>query len=218
MEKIIYFAVILLLGIGLYFQGIIKNPFNLQGRLKRIEMVKKQSAKEKFADWVKASPMYKFYFDCRLQAEISEGLAVLRNLILSSDEITLTTDMALEKLAQNSKNFESLYYKILAFVRTGDMEQGRMVFLRLSDAPLCEEYVNLIFSCDELEARLLLEILLSMQRSIRESNLTASRKRDELVSDLLYVPAVFNVMLVFVNFIYVGYFIEQKEILSKVFG
>jgi uncharacterized protein YneF (UPF0154 family) len=44
--------------------------------------------------------------------------------------------------------------------------------------------------------------------------MTVQKRRDETVSDLIYLPVVINVMLVFINFIYVGYFIDQKEMLT----
>jgi hypothetical protein len=37
------------------------------------------------------------------------------------------------------------------------------------------------------------------------------------ISDLIYLPVVVNKLVIFINFIYVAYFIDQKEMLENVF-
>ena len=46
---------------------------------------------------------------------------------------------------------------------------------------------------------------------------TKIRRRDELISDLVYFPVVLNCVVVLLNFLYVAYFLQQKEILSLFF-
>ena len=50
-----------------------------------------------------------------------------------------------------------------------------------------------------------------------EARLTKQRKRDEIISDLVYFPVVLNCMVVLLNFLYVAYFLQQKELLSFFF-
>jgi hypothetical protein len=49
---------------------------------------------------------------------------------------------------------------------------------------------------------------------MNEVSLTLRKKRDETISDLIYLPVVVNLMIVFINFIYVAYFLDQKEMLT----
>ena len=67
---------------------------------------------------------------------------------------------------------------------------------------------------DEIDPKQVLETLQSHQKSIREARLTIQKRRDETVSDLIYLPVVVNIMLIFINFIYIGYFIDQREMLT----
>jgi hypothetical protein len=52
---------------------------------------------------------------------------------------------------------------------------------------------------------------------MKEMRLTARKKKDELVSDLIYLPVVANILIVFLNFIFVAYFVEQKDMLAGLF-
>jgi len=47
---------------------------------------------------------------------------------------------------------------------------------------------------------------------------TRQKKRDEMISDLIYFPVIMNVMLILINFIYVAYFIDQRDALLTVMG
>ena len=49
---------------------------------------------------------------------------------------------------------------------------------------------------------------------LREERKTARKKKDELISDLVYFPVVLNCMMVLLNFVNVAFFIEQREALS----
>ena len=54
-------------------------------------------------------------------------------------------------------------------------------------------------------------------RSMKD-RLTKQKRRDEMVSDLVYFPVVVNAMAVLMNFIYVAYFLQQKEALNVLFN
>ena len=54
--------------------------------------------------------------------------------------------------------------------------------------------------------------------ALREDRLTKQKRRDEMVSDLVYVPVVVNAMAGLMNFIYVAYFLQQKEALNVLFN
>ena len=46
---------------------------------------------------------------------------------------------------------------------------------------------------------------------------TRLRRRDEIISDIVYIPVVINCAAVLLNFLYIAYFLEQKELLSLFF-
>jgi hypothetical protein len=73
------------------------------------------------------------------------------------------------------------------------------------------DFGRLLIQLDEISPRELEETLLSYRKNIREVKATRQKLQDEMMSDLLYLPVVINVLMIFVNFIYVAYFIEQKE-------
>ena len=63
-----------------------------------------------------------------------------------------------------------------------------------------------------------METLTSYQKAIEQVRLTKQKKWDEMISDLVYFPVIMNVMLILINFIYVAYFIDQRDALLTVIG
>lgn len=207
---------IILLSLGLYFLGAFGSPKGSFKRLAKTSKEEGQLLKEKAAERIRGLGIVQNYYAAKVSEEIGEGLAIMRNLILSDEAASAGSDEVLMKLSQNGGLLEETYRSMLSYLRTGKTEDARAAMTSWG-GQISEEYANLILAWDELQAKMLLEIVLSFQKSLREAKATASRKKDEMISDLIYIPAVFNVMLVFINFIYVGYFLEQKEMLQSVF-
>jgi len=63
-----------------------------------------------------------------------------------------------------------------------------------------------------------METLTSYQKAIEQVRLTKQKKWDELISDLIYFPVIMNVMMILINFIYVAYFIDQRNAILTMMG
>jgi hypothetical protein len=59
--------------------------------------------------------------------------------------------------------------------------------------------------------------LISYQKNIKEAKKTAQAKQDEIISEMIYFPIVLNVFVIFINFIIVGYFMEQQQMFNMLF-
>ena len=106
---------------------------------------------------------------------------------------------------------------MLSRLRQNDPEGALAAFTAVAGDKEGADVGRLLLQWDELEAPELTGTLLSYQRHLAEMRYTLYRKTDELVSDLLYIPVVANVMLVFINFIFVGYFLEEQELFEMIF-
>ena len=80
------------------------------------------------------------------------------------------------------------------------------------------DYGRLLLQWEKLSPSLLMETLISYQKAIEQVRQTKRKKWDELISDLVYFPVIMNVMLILINFIYVAYFIDQRDALLTVMG
>lgn len=146
--------------------------------------------------------------------EICEGISFLRNMTMLWQGRFLSADAMVEQLAAKRGMLSLHYGAMLRLLRQNQKEAAAKAFAEGAGTEISGDFARLLVQWDELDPEQLMETLLSYQLAIKEVRATQRRQRDELISDLIYLPVVINVMLVFINFIYVGYFIDQKEMLG----
>lgn len=150
----------------------------------------------------------------KVDVEIYEAISFLRNITIVGKGGTLSADSVLEQLMLHRGRLSSIYGKTLRLLRQNQEEEAITYFSQSAGTAISKDFARLLIQWDEIDPKQVLETLLSHQKSIREARLTVQKRQDETVSDLIYLPVVINVMLVFINFIYVGYFIDQREMLT----
>jgi|GEM_PF-1359523 len=148
----------------------------------------------------------------RKDAEIYEAMAFLKNSIVLSINHPIGSDLIIEQLAGYGELLKPTYFKMLNLLRLNRREEAIDLFGREAGTRVSRDFGRLLIQLDEISPRELEETLLSYQKNIREVKATRQKLQDEMMSDLLYLPVVINVLMIFVNFIYVAYFIEQKEL------
>jgi hypothetical protein len=150
----------------------------------------------------------------KIRKEISEGTAFMRNKIAACDGDRITTDVMLEEMIYDSDILKYPYSRMLSLIRTGQSMHAAEEFSNLTGDKEAKEYANMIVMLDTLDPNDIYEGLVSFQRGLNEEKITQIRKQDEAVSDILYLPVVINLLLIFFNFLYVSYFMQQKEMLA----
>ncbi|MBE6035501.1 MAG: hypothetical protein E7222_12495 [Clostridiales bacterium] len=149
--------------------------------------------------------------------EIYEGISFLRNIISIDRGKQVGTDFIIEKLSEREGSLQRVYMKMLSLLRVNKRREAQQIMGEHLETTIGKEFAGLLMQWDEINPLELSEILISHQKSIKELRMTERRKRDEMISDMLYFPVILNVVIIFINFIYVGYFINQKELLEMLF-
>jgi hypothetical protein len=146
--------------------------------------------------------------------EIYQSIALLRNMIKSNKFSKLSSDYMIEQLAVYSELLRNTYFKVLNLLRLNRKQEAIQLFSSEVRTKVSSDFGRLIIELENMENRELDEILISLQKNIREERITKLKKNDEIISDILYIPVVLNVLLIFINFLYIAYFINQKNVFS----
>ena len=153
----------------------------------------------------------------RIDKEIFDSISFLRNIIALGSGRRVSSDYIIEQLSQREGYLQPVYLSMLRFLRTGKLEEAIKAFSAEAVTPVGAEFGELLLKWDSLDPLELVEILISYQKNIKEVKGTAQRKRDEIVSEVIYFPVVLNIFIIFINFIVVGYFMEQKQMLAMLY-
>lgn len=212
-----FYAIILsLFSMGIYFILYKEKTYFKRGLIRDLE-AKAQKSKIRYNLNCKMGAWQKKRRNQMADKEIYEGISFLRNIISIDRGKQVSTDFIIEQLSQREGALQSIYIKMLSLLRVNKKKEAQRTMADSLDTPIGKEFAGLLLRWDEINPLELSEILLSHQKSIKEIRMTEQRRKDEIISDFLYFPVVFNVILIFINFIYVGYFINQKEVLQMLF-
>lgn len=156
----------------------------------------------------------KHYREQKMDKEIFESITFLRNLASIEKGGTSSTDYILEKLAEYNGLLQPIYIKMLNLLRINQPKEAAELFFQKVGTSASKDFARLLIQWDKLEPLELMETLLSYEKSMKAIRITEQKKKDEIISDLIYFPVVVNILVIFVNFIYIAYFIDQKEMLQ----
>ncbi|HML38360.1 MAG TPA: hypothetical protein PKA19_13215 [Bacillota bacterium] len=188
--------------------GMIGGFFTYQGLESIFENRGKGSPFEVIFRWIRARR------ERKMDREIFESITFLRNLAAIERGKNSSADSVIEKLSENNGLLQPVFLKMLNLLRINQLKEAAALFSKKVGTAASKDFANLLLQWDRMEPSELSETLLSYEKNMRAVRLTEQKKRDEIVSDLIYFPVVVNIIVIFVNFIYVAYFIDQKDMLK----
>lgn len=177
--------------------------------------------KQKAHDSNLAKRFAKFNSDIKkkkLMSELAEGLSYLKNITILGRGENISAEFMLEELSDFSPGLAKTY---LAMARTLSLNEKSLAANMLYEAigtTYARDIGGFLASWEDIPQTELLSSIEAYLNVMREEQVTRQKAKDELVSDLVYLPVVLNCMLVLLNFIFVSYFIEQEELLATMFS
>jgi hypothetical protein len=149
--------------------------------------------------------------------EIGESISFLRNLLLLGTGRRMSRDFVINRLARRDGVLKPAYLGMLSRLRVNQREEAVDFFVAHTGTARSREFVGVLLQWDDLDPLALVEILLSHQKSIAEIRMTEKIRKDETISDLIYLPVVINVLIICVNFIFTSYYLKQQEMFQMLF-
>lgn len=197
----------------------LKRRANLRGSI--ADSILKYRSLEAFLESGQRSSSFRYLFryikkfrEQKMDREIFESIIFLRNLASIEKGRSCGTDAVIEKLSEHNGLLQPIFIRMLHLLRLNQSKEAAALFSDKVGTPAGRDFAGLLIQWDKLEPGELLETLLSYEKSMKAARLTDQKRRDEIVSDLIYFPVVVNILLIFINFIYIAYFIDQREMLQ----
>jgi len=155
----------------------------------------------------------------QVNKEIYTALSVLRNHASAdtAENAAVTTDYILEQFALSEGILAKPYAGALRHLRTGRREEAIESFTTAAGVELARDFIMLVLDWDAVPPHKLKKTVVAFQNALKETRTTTLVRKNEALSDLVYLPVVACVLVIFVNFIYVAYFAEQRALLAELF-
>ncbi|MBR0140543.1 MAG: hypothetical protein IJM17_09715 [Firmicutes bacterium] len=154
----------------------------------------------------------------RLERELSESLAYIKNLVILGRGKSISAELLLTELSEISRALSPVYLDMAHWLHLNEKERAAKSFSERFRSSYAVETGQFLARWEDIEPSELLSGIELYQSALREERMTKQVEKDEMISDLVYFPVVLNCMAVLLNFIYVAYFIAQKDSLGMLMG
>lgn len=196
------------------FIGSIPSEIRLKRNIPEISTVKRNIAdKIKRIDSIKLLKLAK---QDKVDRAIYEDLSYLHNLIVAHKGM-ISSDAVISSLAERDGILKKTYINMLSLMRTGRVREAEEYMKNETNTEIGNEFAALLTAWEHIPPQQLKEVIVSHRISIKETCITRQKKREEMISDFIYFPATMNVFLIFINFIYISYFMQQKGLFEMLF-
>lgn len=149
--------------------------------------------------------------------ELSESLAYVKNVVVLGRGESISAELLLTELADASKKLAPAYTDMAHYLHMNEKLRAGEILGKLIPGSYARDIGSFLAGWEDVEQEELLPAVDMFQTALREERLTRQKKRDEFISDVIYLPVVANCMVVLLNFIYIAYFIPQRESLGLLF-
>jgi hypothetical protein len=153
-----------------------------------------------------------------MQRDLAESLSYIKNLVVIGRGENMSAQLLLEELSELSKDLGPVFLSMARCVQLFDKETAAQQLFEALPFSYAKDIGEFLAGWEDVPPSDLLNTVEVYRSALREDRLTRQKRRDEMVSDLVYFPVVVNAMAVLLNFIYVAYFIQQRDALSILFN
>ncbi len=150
-----------------------------------------------------------------VEREIYQSASLLENIIILQKDAPKGAAYIIEQIASYSKELKKPFESMLYYLRLNQREEAAEAFKREAGTKSAKEYADILIRMDSINPADLRENVSMLRRRLREESITREKKKNEVISDIVYIPVLANVMIIFVNFIYISYYAEQKELFQQ---
>lgn len=133
--------------------------------------------------------------------EIYNAIIQLKNICISTKDKPLSSDFMLEHLGKFANYTKPLFIQTLAIWRLGDEEKAVQHFSKSIDTKIASEFARFLTKLDRTDPSELVEQLELLQSSVREIKTTNTLKRQEIISNIMFIPIITATLIILLNFI-----------------
>ena len=143
--------------------------------------------------------------------EISDSLGYVKNIAILGRSSEFSAQILLSELADASVKLKPVYEEMARYLSTGEKENAGRYFVSRTGLDISPGLGELLTGWDDVDPRDILETVDSYLTILREEKITAQKRKNEILSDLIYFPVVINCMLVLIDFLYITFFTGQQD-------
>lgn len=143
--------------------------------------------------------------------EIYRILIQLKNVAVTQQEKPYSADYIINQLIKFADKTKNGFIQFLMYYNMGREEEAYEGFVKYIPTKIGSEVGTILLKLDKLQPMEMVEQINMVKERIRENHITEKHKKQNQVSDLIYLPIIVPVFILFLNFIMITLWIPKIE-------
>lgn len=143
--------------------------------------------------------------------EISLSLAQLKNMALNQTQNNYSGDYVVEQLSKFSNVLKPSFIQMLAIWRVQGATKACEFFGDSVGTKLGYDFANILLKLDAVDPNELSEQLILIQQHIKETRQTEQLKKQEGISNLIFLPQVILALIILLNFVIITVWLDTMQ-------
>lgn len=143
--------------------------------------------------------------------EIYRILIQLKNIAITQEEKPYSADYIINQLVKFAHITKDGFIKFLMYYNMGREDEAYQGFVRFVPTKMGSEVGSILLKLDKLLPIEMVEQINMVKERNRENHITEKHRKQNRVSDIIYLPIIIPVFILFLNFIMITLWIPKIE-------
>lgn len=150
-------------------------------------------------------------YQMKKNVEIYRAITQLKNLAIAQEVKPLGADFIIEQLTKFTVITKPIFTQTLSLWRLGKEEEACQYFAGTIGTKLGKEFSNILIKLDQINPVELVDQLVLYQNHIKEERITLQLRRNEIISNIIFIPIVASAFAIMLNFVTIVVWMDSMK-------
>ncbi len=155
-------------------------------------------------------------FDDKKDLELFRTITQLKNLAIAQQDSPMGSDFIISQLMKFTVVTKPIFAQFLSLWRVGKEDEAYEYFVAESNTSLGKSFAGILIKLDSLNPIEMVQQLVLYQTHIREERATKIQKKQEAISNMIFIPILIVPLVILANFVYIVYALDTIKLLLNI--
>lgn len=213
--NIIRLSILLIMLLSTIYSDIISHDKGITRILIIVILILITAPQKEF--WGHKTPFFYFVelmrkeYSIKRDIEIYRAITQLKNLGIALEDKPVGADFLINQLMRFTNYTKPVFAKTLSLWRLGKEEEACKYFDEAIGTKLSHDFSNILIKLDKINPAELVEQLVNYQERVKQEKVTEKLKRQEKISNYLYLPIIGVALAILLNFVVVVIMMDTMQ-------
>lgn len=150
-------------------------------------------------------------YTAKINNELYQTTTQLKNLALAQKDNPMGADFIIEQLMRFTRHTKPVFSQTLSIWRLGKEKEACDYFSKEIGTKLGQDFASVLLKLDQINPAELVEQIILFQTHIKEERITATLRKQEAISNIVFIPIIAAAFVIMLNFVAIVIWIDSMN-------